>query len=149
MESFKAKNPDFRDMLEWASREVRFLKHVGLNLLDVGEGWCESEITIVPHHLQHGGYVHAGVLSTMADCTAGGAATSLVARDEYVLTLEFKMNLLRAAQGKSLRCRAEVLKAGSRFSVVESEVYAADQRGGEVLVAKGTFTIAVLKYQAE
>jgi uncharacterized protein (TIGR00369 family) len=146
METFKTKNPDFLEMLDWGFREVPFLKHIGVNLLDVGEGWCESEITIEPHHLQQGGYIHAGVVSTMADHTAGGAATTLVAKDEFVLTLDFTMNLLRAAQGKRLRCRSQVLKPGSRFSVVESEVYVAGENGREVLVAKGTFTMAVLKF---
>jgi uncharacterized protein (TIGR00369 family) len=146
METFKTKNPDFHDMLDWGFREVPFLKHVGVKLLDVGEGWCESEIVIEPHHLQQGGYIHAGVQSTMADHTAGGAATTLVAKDEFVLTLEFKLNLLRAARGNRLRCRARVLKPGSRFSVVESEVYVTGENGGETLTAKGMFTMAVLKF---
>jgi uncharacterized protein (TIGR00369 family) len=146
MESFKTKNPNFRDMLDWGFREVPFLKHVGVKLADVGEGWCESEVITQPHHLQQGGYIHAGVLSTMADHTAGGAATTLVAKDEFVLTLDFSVNLLRATQASRLRCRAQVLKPGSRFSVVESEVYAAGEDGKEVLAAKGTFTMAVLKF---
>ena len=146
MTTFKTKNPNFRDMLDWGFKEVPFLNHVGIKLLDVGEGWCESEIVIEPHHLQQGGYIHAGVLSTMADHTAGGAATTLVAKDEFVLTLELKMNLLRAAKGRKLRCRAEVLKPGSRFSVLESEVYVTDENGSETLVAKGMFTMAVLKF---
>ncbi len=146
MERFKTKNPDYLKMLDWGFRQVPFLKHVGVKLLDVGEGWCESEIIVEPHHLQQGGYIHAGVLSTMADHTAGGAATTLVAKDEFVLTLDFTMNLLRAAQGTRLRCRSEVLKPGSRFSVVESAVYVAGEDGKEVLVAKGTFTMAILKF---
>jgi uncharacterized protein (TIGR00369 family) len=146
METFKTKNPDFRDMLDWGFREVPFLKHVGVRLKDVGEGWCESEVTVEPYHLQQGGYIHAGVLSTMADHTAGGAATTLVAKDEFVLTLEFKMNLLRAAQGNRLRCYSRVLKPGNRFSVVESEVFVTGEDGRESLSAKGTFTMAVLKF---
>ena len=65
----------------------------------------------------------------MADHTAGGAATTLVAKDEFVLTLDFSVNLLRATQARRLRCRAQVLKPGSRFSVVESEVYATGEDG--------------------
>lgn len=133
-------------MLDWGFREVPFLRHVGVRLVDVGERWCESEVVTEPHHLQQGGYIHAGVLSTMADHTAGGAATTLVGKDEFVLTLDFSINLLRATRAARLRCRAEVLKPGSRFTVVESEVFASDKDGGEVLAAKGTFTMAVLKF---
>ena len=146
MGTFKTKNPDYLDMLDWGFKQVPFLKHVGVKLLDVGEGWCESEIIVEPYHLQQGGYIHAGVLSTIADHTAGGAATTLVAKDEFVLTLDYSINLLRAAQGRRLRCRAEVLKPGSRFSVVESKVYVSGDDGEEALSAKGTFTMAVLKF---
>ena len=34
-----------------------------------------------------------------------------------LLTVEFKVNLLRAGKGETLRCKATVLKPGSRFSV--------------------------------
>jgi len=146
MGTFKTKNPEYLDMLDWGFKQVPFLKHVGVKLVDVGEGWCESEVIVEPHHLQQGGYIHAGVLSTIADHTAGGAATTLVAKDEFVLTLDFSLNLLRAAQGGRLRCRADVLKPGSRFTVVESEVYVSGEDGKESLSAKGTFTMAILKF---
>jgi len=58
-----------------------------------------------------------------------------------VLTVEFKINLLQAARGDRLICRAEVLKPGRRFSVVESEVFSVDG-GEERLVSKMTATMA-------
>ncbi len=145
METFKTRNPDFRAILERGFREAPFGNLVGMKLIDAGEGWCETEIEVKTHHLQHGGFIHAGVQSTMADHTSGGAATTLVAPDEHVLTLEFKMNLLRAARGKLLRCRSRVLKPGGRFSVVESEVYVSDEGPEETLISKGIFTMAVMK----
>jgi acyl-coenzyme A thioesterase PaaI-like protein len=58
-----------------------------------------------------------------------------------VLSVEFKINLLRPARGERLICRAEVLKSGRRFSVVESEVSCVDD-GEERLVSKMIATIA-------
>ncbi len=54
--------------------------------------------------------VHAGVQATIADHTAGGAATTLIDKGQFVLTVEFKINLLRVTRGDSLLCRAQVLK---------------------------------------
>jgi len=88
--------------------------------------------------------VHAGVLATVADHTAGAAGSTLLAADEYVLTAEFKINLLRAARGERLVCRAQVLKPGRILTVVESEVFSVTDEA-PTLVAKASVTLAVLK----
>ncbi|HEU4741239.1 MAG TPA: PaaI family thioesterase [Meiothermus sp.] len=116
-----------------------FIQHVGLKLLNAGEGWCETEIEVQAHHQQQDGFIHAGVLATMADHTAGSAAATLIRPGQYVLTVEFKINLLRPARGQRLRCRAEVLKPGKTLSVVESSL------STDRLVAKATVTLAILE----
>ena len=123
-----------------------FVADLGIEFVDAGPGWGETAIPIpiAPRHLQHGGVVHAGVISTLADHTAGGAAQTRCAPGEMVVTAEFKINLLRPGQGERLRCRAQVLKAGRGLHVVEAEVFGA--RGAErVLVAKFNGTMAVLR----
>ena len=88
--------------------------------------------------------VHAGVLATLADHCAGAAASTQLAEGEFVVTVEFKINLLRGARGERLSCRAEVLKRGSTLTVVESQVYA-ESAGRRELVAKLNATMAVLR----
>jgi acyl-coenzyme A thioesterase PaaI-like protein len=79
----------------------------------------------------------------MADHTAGGAAATLIDPDHMVLTVEFKINLLRAAKGERLACRATVLKPGTRIIVVESEVHC-EHEGTSKLVSKTTASIAAV-----
>src|SRR3954469_21905530 len=43
-----------------------FLDHLGLQLVGCGEGWCETGLPVRPEHLQQHGYVHAGVITTLA-----------------------------------------------------------------------------------
>lgn len=116
-----------------------FVQHVGMRLLEAGEGWCESEIEIQAHHQQQDSFIHAGVQATMADHTAGSAAATLIRPGQYVLTVEFKINLLRPAQGQRLRCKAEVLKPGKTLSIVESSLFT------DTLVSKATVTLAILE----
>jgi uncharacterized protein (TIGR00369 family) len=125
--------------LERVFNTALFGKHIGLELIGAGEGWCETQIVLGPHHQQQEGFVHAGVQATMADHTGGCAASTLVSPRQYVLTVEFKINLLRPAKGERLRCRAQVLKAGKSITVVESEVFT------DKLVSKATMTLAVLE----
>lgn len=140
------RNPQHSAAVRALFTDAPFTEDLGLRHHDDGLGWCETELALKRRHLQQTGTVHAGVLATVADHTAGGAGTSLVAADEHVLSAEFKINMLRPAVGQRLRCRAEVLKAGRRLSVVEAWVHAHGGAGNEpVLVAKATVTLAVIR----
>ncbi len=79
----------------------------------------------------------------MADHTAGGAAATIIEPDHIVLTVEFKIDLLRAAKGERLTCRSKVLKPGSRLIVVESEVLC-ENDGTSILVSKTNASMAVV-----
>lgn len=121
-----------------------FIGDVGITFHDAGIGWCEAGVDLAPRHLQHTGVAHAGLLTTLADHCGGGAACTQIEPGEQIVTVEFKLNLLRAGRGERLSCRAQVLKAGRSFHVVESEVFA-HQGTTRVLIAKLNATMAVLR----
>jgi len=133
-----------REELERIFNAAPFVASLGIRLLKVDAGMCETELEVEPHHLQQNGFVHAGVQATMADHTAGGAAATLVEPGRIVLTVEFKINLLRPANGERLKCRSVVLKPGSQIMVVESEVHC-ESEGTSRLVSKTTASIAVVE----
>jgi len=143
----KTQNPNYREQVRWIFEAAPFVGDLGLELSDLGPGWCESVLPVAAKHLQQDGYIHAGVQATAADHTAGGAAGTLVQQDQTVLTVEFKINLLRPAQGDRLRCRATVLRAGKTLIVAESEVFTGKD-GDEKLAAKATATLAVVQKRA-
>jgi uncharacterized protein (TIGR00369 family) len=121
-----------------------FCGHLGIELLECTPGHCLARLPLRPELLQMTGYAHAGVVGTLADQCAGGAAMTLVPDDCTVVTVEFKINLLRPAVGDWLLCRATVLKPGRRLSIAESEVLAERADGSSLLVAKLTATLAVI-----
>ncbi len=132
-----------REELERIFSAAPFVANLGIRLVSLGSGTCETELNVEPRHLQQDGFVHAGVQATMADHTAGGAAATMIEPDHIVLTVEFKINLLRAAKGDRLTCRSKVLKPGSRLIVVESEVLC-EVEGTSKLVSKTTASMAVV-----
>ncbi|UAW99200.1 PaaI family thioesterase [Halopseudomonas nanhaiensis] len=133
-----------RAIVEAGFARANFVSDVGIHMTDCGLGWVEAAVDILPRHAQQNGFVHAGVQTTLADHTAGAAAGMLAPEGFTVLTLEFKVNLLRAAVCERLLCRAEVLKAGRQVSVVESEVFAMVE-GEKRLFSKATVTMAVVQ----
>lgn len=123
-----------------------FIQDLGLRLVSCGDGRCDTRLALSQRHLQQDGLVHAGVQATIADHTAGSAAATLIGIGQMVLTVEFKINLLRGADGHSLHCKASVLKPGSRLSVVESEVYC-EKPGATELVSKALVSLAIVNKQ--
>jgi len=84
---------------------------------------------------QQNGYLHAGMVTTIADSAAGYAAYSLMPAGSEVLSVEFKLNLLRPAKGESFLARAEVIKPGKTLTVVRADVFGISETGTRELVA--------------
>lgn len=121
---------------------ANLVRDLGMQLTLVDDGCCETALIPTERHQQQHGFVHAAVLATMADHTAGCAARSVVGPEQDVLTVEFKINFLRPAVADRLRCRSVVLRGGKVIVICESEVFAV-KPSEEKLVAKGIFTLAV------
>ena len=107
-------------------------------------GHFQSRVNICEHHRQQDGFIHAGVMATMADHTAGYAAFTTVDEAFQILTIEFKVNFLRPAHGEALVCRSRVIREGNTIIISESEVF--DCRGSEeVIVAKALVTLMAVR----
>jgi uncharacterized protein (TIGR00369 family) len=135
---------DFRKAIEQGFRDAPFVAHLGIELDSIGPGWCEARLDVQQWQMQQTGVVHAGVMATLADHCAGAAAFTELSPGEFVVTAEFKLNLLRSARGPRLHCRAEVLKPGQTLIVVEAMVYA-EREAKRDLVAKLNATMAVIR----
>ena len=64
-------------------RDAPFMEHLGVELEDLGPGWCEARLRLQDWHLQQTGVAHAGVVATLptiarraAIDAAGGQANS-------------------------------------------------------------------------
>ncbi len=124
-------------------RRAAFVTDLGVELDAVADGECSTSLVVRPGHLQHSGQVHAGVMTTLADHTAGAAAQTQAAEGTFVVTVELKISLLRPALGERLVCHGRVIKPGKQFSFVESELYCI-AAGKQQLVAKVSATMAVI-----
>ena len=132
-----------RSLVERIFRDAQFVRSLGIELTSFGKGWCETRVTVSPVLQQQHGFIHAGVLMTIADHTCGGAAASTVPEDQDVVTVENKVSFLRPALGKALFCRAMVLRTGRTLVFVEAEI-TVENGEGRIMVAKASSTLAVI-----
>lgn len=134
-----------REYLEFlkADSVQGFTAYCGLIPVLLEHGRFVSRIRLEEHHLQQDGFVHAGVIATMADHTAGYASFTLVPPNRRILTVEYKINFLAPAAGEFLECRAKVIKHGKQLLIAESEIYTISG-GSETLVAKALLTMAAV-----
>lgn len=124
---------DFEKLKEL--RNVGFNREVGIVTAAISEGYARVEVEIGPQHVNPIGSVHGGVLFTIADTTAGAAATS---RGRYMTTMSSSMNFLRPAIGcKKLTGESREIKVGKQVCVYEVTI--TDETGREIAVATMTF----------
>ena len=117
-----------------------FIEYCQFKAEVIEKGYFQSTVSIEDHHRQQDGFIHAGVMATMSDHTAGYSAFTIVPEDFQILTIEFKINFLKPAFGHSLVCRSRVIREGSQIIISESEVF--DIRDGvETLAAKAMVTL--------
>jgi len=123
--------------------KAQFVRSLGIELIAFADGWCETRVAVTPTLEQQHGFVHAGVLMTLADHTCGAAAATMVAEGQDVITVENKVSFLRPASGAVVFCRGEVLRAGKRLIFTEGEV-TIERDGKRLIVAKASSTLAVI-----
>jgi uncharacterized protein (TIGR00369 family) len=111
----------------------------GFEVTRADYGIFESCLKVTGDHRQQDGFVHAGVIATMADHTAGYASYTTVSDKFRILTVEFKINYFKPATGALIICRSKVINNGKKIKVVESEVFSVSN-DIEKLVSKGMFT---------
>lgn len=101
----------------------RAMQLMGARLERVGPGLAAIVLPYREDLTQQDGYIHAGIITAIADSACGYAAYTLMPTGSGVLSVEFKVNLLRPAAGEEFVAEAKVLKAGRTLTVTSCDVY--------------------------
>lgn len=129
------RNPDFAEEIKESFGKQTIMGLIGAELTRVEPGIVEITLPYRADLVQQHGYLHAGIVTTIADSACGYAAYTLMPPNSEVLSVEFKVNLLRPARGKMFLASAEVVKSGKTLTVVRADVFGLDQTGQRTLIA--------------
>ena len=117
-------DPQFEARVRASFARQRAMDTIGATLARVEAGLVEVELPYRADLTQQHGFLHAGIVATILDSACGYAAFSLMAADVAVLTVEYKINLLRPAQGDRFVARGLVMRAGQTITVCSGDVLA-------------------------
>lgn len=123
MTSFQAQDTDFERRVRESFARQPVMQLIGASLTRVEPGAIDITLPYRQDLTQQSGYIHAGMLTTVADSACGYAAYTLMPAGSDVLSVEFKVNLLRPAAGELFVAEARVIKAGKTLTVTNCDVY--------------------------
>jgi uncharacterized protein (TIGR00369 family) len=123
----QTRNPSFAGEIAQSFARQTIMGLIGAELARVEPGLIEITLPYRADLAQQHGYVHAGIVATIADSACGYAAYSLMPPNSEVLSVEFKVNLLRPAKGEMFSAVAEVVKSGKTLTVVRADVFGIEE----------------------
>src|SRR6185437_14764820 len=123
----KPRNPTFAEEIAQSFKQQTIMGLIGAELTRVEPGVIAITLPYRADLAHQHGYLHAGIVTTIADSACGYAAYSLMPPNSEVLSVEFKVNLLRPAKGETFSAVAEVVKSGKTLTVVRADVFGIDR----------------------
>ena len=117
-------------------KDSNFSRLLGIRILRAENGEAELRMAMQEQMLNLHGRMHGGALYSLIDTALGQASHSLFGGEAGSMTLECKINYIRAVAEGEVRCVAKVLHAGRRTLVVEADIHQGDKL---VAKAQGTF----------
>lgn len=136
-------NPDFERRTRASFARQGAMAYLGASLESVAPGRVAIRLPFRPELSQQHGFFHAGIVSTIADSAGGYAGFTLFPAEAGVLTVEFKINLLAAADGETAIAVGEVIRSGRTLTVCRLDAWV-EKQGRRVHCATGMQTLMCL-----
>ncbi|OSQ31456.1 PaaI family thioesterase [Thalassospira sp. MCCC 1A03138] len=148
MAQFEPQNPNYDAEVRHRFSQQPYNLSIGAEVVDVKPGRVEIVVPSRADLIQHNGYFHGGLIAGLADIAGGFAGWSLVAEDQGMLTIEYKLNIVAPGMGDQLRAVGEVVSRGRSIIVTRIDVFG--MRNSEsVLCATSLQTLKVMKLPPE
>ena len=117
-------DPHFADRVAESFSRQTVMALFNASLVRVEPGAVDIQLPFRADLCQQHGFLHAGVVTAIADSACGYAALTLMPAGSGVLSVEFKINLLAPAAGERFLARGRVVRAGRTVTVCTGEVVA-------------------------
>jgi uncharacterized protein (TIGR00369 family) len=138
--SFTPADPGFEARVRASFARQGAMAHLGAELVRIEPGRVDIAMAFRPELAQQHGFFHAGLVSTIMDTAGGYAGFTLFPPEAAVLTVEFKVNLIAAADGESVLAEGRVIRSGRTLTVCQMDAFV-EKAGRRVHCATGVQTL--------
>ena len=133
------RDADYEARVRASFARQRFMATLGATLERVTPGEVAIAFGFRDDLTQQHGYLHAGVMTAVADSACGYAALTTMEPNAGVLAVEFKINLLAPGRGERFVAVARVVRSGRTLTVCTCDVIAeADGARTTIALMQGT-----------
>jgi uncharacterized protein (TIGR00369 family) len=122
------RNPHHEETVRASFARQRLMESIAARLLRVAPGEVDIAMPFADSLTQQHGYLHAGIVTALADTACGYAAQTLMEAGAGVVSVEFKINLLSPAVGDEIIARGRVLRHGRTITVCSADAVALRDR---------------------
>jgi acyl-CoA thioesterase len=113
-------------------KKDKFAEYVGIELLEVKEGWAKSKMEITKDHLNGIGTVHGGAIFTLADFTFAVAANSY---KTVTVAINANISFMKAASSGTLFAEAEEISTNPKLGTYTITI--TDDNGELIAIFQG------------
>jgi uncharacterized protein (TIGR00369 family) len=139
-------SPGFKDALMSRMPDVApFWSLLGMELVDVKKGWAKIRLPFDRKITNANGVAHGAAIFAPADSAVGLALIGLVDKDEYISTIEMKINYLKPFDSGEIFIEGKIIHKGANTAIGDAEVK--DAQGN--LIAKSLATYIIIKKKRE
>ena len=121
----QARDPAFASRIRESFARQKAMALIGATLERVEPGEVDIALPYRDELTQQKGFVHGGIIGMIADTACGYSAFSLMPAGGSLVTVEYKMNILKPGRG-ALLAQGKVIRPGRTLTVARAEVYADD-----------------------
>ncbi len=119
---FSPSHPQWEQPVRDSFSRQGLMAALAIRLHSLAPGEVRLRFDLATNLTQHHGFVHAGVIGSVLDSACGWASQTLMPAGTEVLTVEYKLNLLRPATGATFEGVGVVTRPGATITFASGQL---------------------------
>jgi acyl-CoA thioesterase len=121
------------DMLAKFVKNDRFAKHLGIEMLEYGQGRAKAKMDLQSHHMNSAGTTHGGAIFSLADAVFSVASNS---HGTLAMAINVSISFFKAARTGTLYAEGREVSLNPRLATYLIDV--TDEAGNKIALFQGT-----------
>ncbi len=121
------------DTLKRFVEHDRYAKHLGIEMLEYGQGKAKARMEVKTHHLNSAGMLHGGAIFSLADAVFSAASNS---HETLAVAINVSISFFKAIKSGSLTASAEEVSFNPKIATYLINVH--DDTGNKIALFQGT-----------